>query len=187
MAFYDAMNKGIKLSKGKYLLFLNSGDYLSNANVLESISPLLKDGKDIIACSCRMEGSHLVEESPQEPIFRAFWYRSICHQAVFIKKELFAKYGLYDTSLKVVADWEFFVRALFLHHASYQSSAVVLSVIEQDGLSSKLDGYQLAQEERSKVYKKLFPGFIADFNKLMDYENSPLHKFVNRFRRILGR
>ena len=34
---FNAMNKGINLSKGKYLLFLNSGDFLSDQNTLEQV------------------------------------------------------------------------------------------------------------------------------------------------------
>jgi glycosyltransferase involved in cell wall biosynthesis len=182
---YDAMNKGIQNSAGKYLLFLNSGDCLNGVNALENVLPLMTGGKDIIACSYKMEGSNIVEESPQEASFSSFWYKSICHQAVLIKKDLFTKYGLYDTSLKVVADWEFFVRTIFLQHASYQPAKNVLSIIENNGLSSNIDGYQLAQEERSKVYRKLFPGFIKDFEKLKRYENSGLHKLVTKVRKGL--
>ena len=35
---YDAMNKGIKISKGKWLIFMNSGDNFINKNILKKIS-----------------------------------------------------------------------------------------------------------------------------------------------------
>lgn len=184
---YDAMNKGIQRSNGKYLLFLNSGDYLNDTNVLGQVFPLLNSEKDIIACSYKMEGSNAVEESPKEPTFSSFWYKSICHQAVLIKKDLFVKYGLYDTSLKIVADWEFFVKAIFLNHATYQCVDIDLVTIENGGLSSSIEGHKAAQAERKLIYNKLFPGFVLDYEQLHWHRSNRLHKIAAKVNRLFGK
>ena len=46
---YNAMNKGIERAKGKYLLFLNSGDYLENENVLDIIQLFFNNDYGVLA------------------------------------------------------------------------------------------------------------------------------------------
>ena len=46
---YNAMNKGIKMAKGKYLLFLNSGDVLENENVLKNVLQYFNDDYAILS------------------------------------------------------------------------------------------------------------------------------------------
>ena len=45
---YDAMNKGIKMSKGEFIFFLNAGDILYDNNVLVKVSESMDNGYDII-------------------------------------------------------------------------------------------------------------------------------------------
>lgn len=65
---YDAMNKGVKRSRGRWLLFLGSDDRLGSGDVLERISPLLRDDVDIVygdvfheRRQCRVGGAFSVE------------------------------------------------------------------------------------------------------------------------------
>ena len=45
---YDAMNKGFKLAKGKYVLYINAGDGLCDLSILEKINDLFKDSADVV-------------------------------------------------------------------------------------------------------------------------------------------
>ncbi len=182
---YDAMNKGIAQAKGEYLLFLNSGDTLESTNSLANILPLIDTQKDIIACYCEMENDKSVLEVPTQIRFSSFWYKSICHQAVFIKRELFKKNGYYNSDLKIAADWEFFVKAFFLYNASYQAIPKILSTIESGGLSCSQFGYEQAQIERKQVYDNLFPGFINDYNQLGEFTNSKVHRFIRFIKKAI--
>lgn len=138
---YNAMNKGIRQSKGDYLLFLNSGDYLYNNHVLEQVLPLL-NGKDMYIGDVQNDKDGLLEvdEFPRDlttqVILDQLVFKLIPHQASFIKRELFEKYGLYREDLRIASDWYFFYNVLVWHGASIQTIPQVIAVFDMTGISS---------------------------------------------------
>lgn len=107
---YNAMNKGIEVAKGEYLLFLNSGDYLVSVYTLEHV--LCKSFQADIVYGNLLYDKKKVERAPG---FHNDYIACIdlikgtlFHPSTFIKRELFEKYGYYDETLKIVADWKFF-------------------------------------------------------------------------------
>lgn len=167
---YDAMNKGILKAKGEYLFFLNSGDRLWQSSTLDQVCSLNKT-EDLVYGNYLIYNDPKSYKSPMFIKFSDYWYKSVfCHQTVFIKKSLFEQYGLYNASLKVVADWEFFVRCIFLYQVSYRYIDVDIAETDITGLSSTIEGQKIAREERLEIYKKYFLGFIEDYSELKDYQ-----------------
>ena len=113
---YNAMNKGIMASHGDYLLFLNSGDYLYDENVIKQVIPLLKD-RDIYVGRINSLGKDNASEEEQadfspEGILRKLTFTWIPHQASFFKRTLFDTYGMYREDQRIVSDWWAFFYSL---------------------------------------------------------------------------
>ncbi len=97
---YDGMNKGVVLSCGTLLNFMNSGDRFCSQNVLENLIGKIKEelpsqkifyGNHIIDYS-----SYKVEKKPGK--ISNFWKgMQICHQAIFFSTS-FHKYNKYEMS-----------------------------------------------------------------------------------------
>jgi glycosyltransferase involved in cell wall biosynthesis len=183
---YNAMNKGIQQSKGEYLLFLNSGDYFANEDILNNIfsNPV---NENIIYGNYIAEDTGVSYKSPRELRFSTFWYKSICHQSAFIAKSLFDKHGLYDESLKIASDWHFFIKALFLGGATSKWIDLDFVIIDNNGLSSQPEVYKITQKERKLVYERYFKGFIEDYEELLRYkmtDNIWIYKIAKRVHKL---
>jgi len=175
---YNAINKGIKVATGEYLLFLNSGDHFFNNKVLKENNQYL-DFYELIYFNIQVVGKETSEiiSYPIELRFSDLYFETLCHQSVFIKKELFERVGLYDENLKIVSDWKFFTLALFKYKCSYIKINETLSTFYLGGISSQID----SSEERNQVLKENFNEYI------MDYEELQRHRKLlktNRFKML---
>ncbi len=164
---YNAMNKGIKLATGDYLLFLNSGDKLISPRIIEEV---VAQGlqADLVYGDLKFfdHEKEWTWNLPDQLTFRFFYESTLPHPSTFIKRELFDKVGLYDEGLKIVSDWKFFMLAVARHNCSYQHINCLVSAYNFDGISSKPENMQAIQLERSKVLAADFPLFLADYEEL---------------------
>ena len=113
--------------------------------------------------------------------FLVFFNDTINHQASFIKKALFEKYGLYREDLKIVSDWEFFMKTILFENCTHKYIDILIVSYEGGGISSDVI---LFNEERNGILKNFFPILHADFDhisRLVKYENSRLFKPVITF------
>lgn len=167
---YNAMNKGIQKASGDYLLFLHSGDNLLNESSLKQLFTHSFD-EDIIYWDVLYNISNEKIIYPDKLSFSFFLNGTLNHQSVIIKKQLFAKLGGYNESSIIVADWEFFICAFFLHHHSYRHLDIMVSQHDfaDNGLSKTSNGLSQMAAERKKIITKYFYGFVDDYAETEKY------------------
>lgn len=161
---YNAMNKGIEVATGEYLLFLNSGDHLFDNQVLAKCNVHL-NLFDLITCNIQMMGDKYsrIICYPEKLRFSYLFINAVCHQSIFIKKELFSLVGLYDENLKIVSDWKFMIMALFKYHCTYAKVNETLATYYLDGMSSDLMNREILNNERKEVLEKYFEAYLLDY------------------------
>ena len=152
---YDAMNKGISYAKGKYISFMNAGDTFYNYTILEEIFKNKSYNYDIIYGNANIingQGKQHIEYPPKYITKSFFIYGGLNHQATFIKKSLFTKYGNYDLKYKITSDYEKFLKFISLG-ASFQYINKVIVNYYTDGLSANLVN---TDKEREIIKTKYF-------------------------------
>lgn len=160
---YHAINKGIKASKGTFLMFLNSGDYLLHKDVLhegvQKISTLLD--ADVYYGDIEIMGKEGIERINyyDKPTMGYWRDGNINHQAAFYKKDLFIELGLYDPEFKLAADQAFNIKA-FSHGKRFQHLGITMVHYDVNGQSSK--NFQLYKREMKKAYEKLLPAHVRE-------------------------
>lgn len=109
---YDAMNKGLRLCRGDFVIFMNAGDEFFNPRVLERAAAVLRahpDCRFLFGDACLVgEDGHCRFREYDAPVTM----QNICHQGIFYDRRLFAKLGMYDERYRVVADYDFNLRAI---------------------------------------------------------------------------
>jgi len=152
----DAMNKGINLSKGDYLIFLNSDDYFMSDGALEKAVSFLKNKRHIYVFKVLFDDGEIKSVSTNKAFnFLMNFKMGSCHQGHICSRSLFEKIGLFDSRFKITMDYDFMLRA---YRAGYTATPVdyILSVMRLVGISSRKDWKGLSdrfQEER-KVHAK---------------------------------
>lgn len=154
---YNAMNKGIVQASGEYCIFLNSGDWLVNENSLVDLS-LDSAYQDIVYGIMKRDDGELCHSDVMKDRLTCsdLLYYTLPHQAAFIKRDLFNKAGMYNEELKIVSDWEFFVKVIVFYGASYKYIPVEVSYFEGGGVSDN----GAFKRERAIVTARLFPEIL---------------------------
>ena len=178
---YNAMNKGIRKACGKYCLFLNSGDYLYAPDALAELFNK-KPEADIVYTNQHRFGpdGERVNLFPTRLTFYWLFTEYLPHNCMLIKRSLFEQIGLYNENYRIVADWEFYLKALAQHNCSYKYYNMVLASMAEGGVSSAPEYSRDIVAERDAVIRDEFPLFYEDYASLYDFRHNSMTKKIKR-------
>lgn len=159
---YDAMNKGLALATGDYVLFLNSGDELYDTNTLQHIVEKGKDA-DIIYGETKLidEQRNIIgdrrHKTPAHFDWKSFQYgMNICHQAIYVKRSIAEPY---DTQYRLSADIDWVIRAAKKAKSAQNVHAFVTKYLV-GGMTQKR--HRQGLKERYTIFKRHY-GVVANW------------------------
>lgn len=119
---YDAMNKGLAMATGDIIGLLNSDDYYTSTDVLESVVEGFKgEYVDAVYADIHYVNYGNPEKSIRyysSSVFRRWMMRfgmMPAHPSFYCRKAVYDQYGSFNTTYRIAADFEMLVRLLFIH------------------------------------------------------------------------
>lgn len=164
---YDAMNKGAQLSMGKWLYFLGADDCLINKNVLMQVFTCLKKSAktEFFYGNVIWRGTGKIYDGKFD--ITKILVSNICHQAIFIKKQIFEKFGPFNLNFKTCADWDFNIK-VFLNRRNIIYRDIVIADYNTVGYSSANDDIPF-EIQLSKINDEYYKVFINRARKKFNY------------------
>ncbi|MCX6702720.1 MAG: glycosyltransferase family 2 protein [Candidatus Wolfebacteria bacterium] len=141
---YDGMNQAIRLATGDIIGNLNSDDFYADKDVIKKVVEKMEEtGADVcwgdLVYVDRDNPSKITrfwkssEYSPKK--FRRGWMPP--HPTFFVRRKIYEKYGLFNTSLKISADYELMLRLLEKHKVKSCYIPGILVKMRQGGKSNR--------------------------------------------------
>ena len=171
---YDAMNKGIVLSRGQIVGLINSGDGYIDGAISSIIKVHLNHPSSILTGNCKAILSEPSKWIIASGRFEMLPYRMIPHSSVFVPLSVYERQGMFDTSFKIAGDYDFLGRC-YSRGITFVTIDEILSVASPRGVSGD---YYLANLEftRVRLRHQLLPKFYSFLLTLRSFCTITGHK-----------
>ena len=132
---YDAINKGICMATGD-IVGCCFDRYADEGVLMRMVEIMEKEGTDgVHGDLCYMDGDRIVRKWHQgQGVIRSGWMPG--HPTLYLKKEVYDKFGLYRTDYRISGDYEFMVRILYRKEVTLSYLPEILIYMSHGGTST---------------------------------------------------
>lgn len=138
---YDAMNQGVVAATGEIVGFLNSDDFYTSEKVLATVSSVFESDETLDAVYGDV---HYVNDADLKKCVRYYSSKGFkrermmqgwmpAHPSFYCRREMYMRYGLFDTSFIIAADFELLLRMIYIH-------SIKTMYIEKDFVTMRMGG-----------------------------------------------
>jgi glycosyltransferase involved in cell wall biosynthesis len=140
---YEAMNKGIRLATGEVVVFLNSDDFYKDICVLARVAAVMQS-EELDALYGDVD---FFRPGHQDTVVRRYnsghftanrlgWGLMPAHPALFVRRVLFERYGMFCTEYRIAGDFEFIVRLFKNTELRHRHLPETLVCMQMGGIST---------------------------------------------------
>lgn len=134
---YNAMNKGLAMASGKYVIFMNGGDSFATQDVLSKIAALASDDDALIYGDCLLSGFD--GDQPRYKVARNpsyIWYGMFAsHQSIFYPAKLVGALR-FDERLRIAGDYRFTAEVVKKSVLAARYAGFPVSIFDMRGASN---------------------------------------------------
>ncbi|MEI3189962.1 MAG: glycosyltransferase family 2 protein [Lachnospiraceae bacterium] len=132
---YDAINKGICMATGD-IVGCCFDRYADEGVLMRMVEIMEKEGTDgVHGDLCYMDGDRIVRKWHQgQGVIRSGWMPG--HPTLYLKKEVYDRFGLYRTDYRISGDYEFMVRILYRKEVTLSYLPEILIYMSHGGTST---------------------------------------------------
>lgn len=184
---YEAFNKGVFLSTGDFINFMNADDYFATNDIVEEVANYLKDYQDTVMIHGNVKA---FDEHSGHWHFRGesltltdFINGKMCpHQSVFTRKSLFHEMGGFDLSYRILADVDFTIKCFQKYEHQIVYLPWLIAYFRLGGISSSLVHEKKTIDENAAIHQKHFqclPSYIENYRQ--NYASITINQYYVRW------
>lgn len=129
---YDAMNKGVRMATGDWILFMNAGDTFASDDVLQRLFDAVDPAQADVVYGDVVKGG-VVKAAPRQ--YRLYHRMLFCHQSVLTRRSCLVDTP-FDIRHRLSADFKFFLLQ-YQRGARFQYVPLPVSVFDTGGVSNR--------------------------------------------------
>lgn len=151
---YDAINKGIRLATGDIIGCCF--DRYADENVISRMVEIMEteESDGVHGDLCYMDGDRVVRKWHQgQGSIRSGWMPG--HPTLYLRREVYERFGMYKTDYRIAADYEFMVRILYRKQVTLSYLPEILIYMSHGGTSTNgLRAYMESLKEGHRALRE---------------------------------